>query len=109
MIAMTAKDKLDDSGELTVLRQAAAGNAAAWTKLLEPHRARLRHMIELRMDRRLKGRLDASDVLQDAMFEAFRVLPSYLENRRLPFFLWMRWLAGMKLQALHRKHLGGAG
>ena len=24
----------------------------------------------------------------------------------MPFFLWLRWLAGMKLNALHRKHLG---
>ncbi len=89
-----------------MLREAAAGNADAWTKLLEPHRARLRRIIELRLDRRLKGRLDASDVLQEAMFEAFQVLPGYLEDRQLPFFLWIRWLAAMKLQSLHRKHLG---
>jgi RNA polymerase sigma-70 factor (ECF subfamily) len=63
-------------------------------------------MVALRLDRRLQGRIDPSDVLQEASLEAARALPRYLERQELPFYLWLRWLTGMTLQALHRKHLG---
>lgn len=36
----------------------------------ERHRARLRGMICLRLDRRLQGRIDPSDVLQETFIEA---------------------------------------
>ena len=52
------------------------------------------------------GRIDPSDVLQEASLEAARALPRYLERPELPFYLWLRWLTGMTLHALHRKHLG---
>jgi RNA polymerase sigma-70 factor (ECF subfamily) len=63
-------------------------------------------MIALRLDRRLVGRLDPSDVLQEAYFQAVAALPAYLERPALPFFLWLRWLTGRTLQAMHRRHLG---
>jgi RNA polymerase sigma-70 factor (ECF subfamily) len=93
------------SSEWIRLRRAAAGDTAAWSELIERHRPRLRKMIALRMDRRIRGRVDASDVLQEASIEALRTLPSYLERPEFPFFIWMRWLTGMTLQGLHRKHL----
>jgi RNA polymerase sigma-70 factor (ECF subfamily) len=98
----------DDDGDTEIcrLRRAEAGDNAAWAELLAPHRECLKRMIALRLDRRVKGRIDASDVLQDAIIEALRTLPDYLAHHRLPFFLWMRWLAGRTLQAVHRKHLG---
>jgi RNA polymerase sigma-70 factor (ECF subfamily) len=70
------------------------------------HRDRLRRMVQLRMDRRLQGRLDPSDVLQESYLEFARCLAQYLQNPELPFFLWLRCLTGRKLQALHRHHLG---
>ncbi len=63
-------------------------------------------MIALRLDRRLQGRLDVSDVLQEVAIEAIRGLPRYLDRPEMPFFLWMRWLCGTTLQVIHRKHLG---
>jgi DNA-directed RNA polymerase specialized sigma24 family protein len=36
------------------------------------HRERLRRKIRLRLDRRLRGRTDSSDVLQNAYLEVFR-------------------------------------
>lgn len=90
----------------TKLQRAAEGDASAWGELLRPHRDRLRRMIALRLDRRLKGRLDPSDVLQEVAIVAIRALPGYLERSEMPFFLWMRWLCGATLQAIHRKHLG---
>jgi RNA polymerase sigma-70 factor (ECF subfamily) len=63
-------------------------------------------MVQLRMDRRLQGRLDPSDVLQEAYLEFSRSLADYLRNPDVPFFVWLRFITGRKLQALHRKHLG---
>jgi RNA polymerase sigma-70 factor (ECF subfamily) len=74
--------------------------------MLAPHRERLRRMVALRLDHRLKGRIDPSDVLQDAFLQAAQGLPKYLEQPERPFFLWLRWLTGMSLQMLHRRHLG---
>jgi RNA polymerase sigma-70 factor (ECF subfamily) len=63
-------------------------------------------MVTLRLDVRLRGRIDPSDVIQEATIQAARGLPAYLERPDLPFFLWLRWLTGMTLQGIHRRHLG---
>jgi RNA polymerase sigma-70 factor, ECF subfamily len=62
----------------------------------------------LRLDRRLRGRVDPSDVLQEACLDAARRLPEYRKNPTMPFFLWLRFLAGQRLVDEHRKHLGAA-
>jgi RNA polymerase sigma-70 factor (ECF subfamily) len=74
--------------------------------LLERHRPRLRRMIALRLDQRLQGRIDASDVIQEAYLEASTRLEDYLRRPEMPFFLWLRFLTGQKLMELHRHHLG---
>ena len=94
-----------DQSEAARIRQAAAGDPQAWAALLDEHRARLRRMVALRLDRRLQGRIDPSDVIQEAYLEASAGLTQYVERAEMPFFLWLRWLTAMKLNALHRKHL----
>jgi RNA polymerase sigma-70 factor (ECF subfamily) len=89
-----------------LLRQAAAGDQTVWGELLEQHRPRLRRMVELRLDPRLQGRLDASDVIQEAYLTASAQLAGYLEQPNIPFALWLRLVTGQKLMALHRHHLG---
>jgi RNA polymerase sigma-70 factor (ECF subfamily) len=97
----------DESDELRqLLRRAGEADGAALGALFDRHRDRLRRMVQVRMDRRLQGRLDASDVLQEAYLEASRCLADYLRNPAMPFFLWLRVLTGRKLLALHRHHLG---
>jgi len=44
-----------------------AGDPAAAAELFGAYRDRLRKMVRLRLDRRLQGRLDPSDVLQEAV------------------------------------------
>ena len=95
-----------DSEDL--LRRAAAGAGAAPAVLWERHRARLRQMVRLRLDRRLQGRLDPSDVLQDAYLDFSRRLPEYARERSMPAYLWMRLVAGQRLMQIHRQHLGVA-
>jgi len=94
----------DETDQL--LRQVAQGSPQEWGALLERHRVRLRRMVALRLDRRLQGRVDASDVIQEAFLEASVRLPDYLREPSMPFFLWLRFLTGQKLLELHRHHLG---
>jgi RNA polymerase sigma-70 factor, ECF subfamily len=89
-----------------VLEQAAQGDARVFGALLSRHRPRLRRMIALRLDRRLQGRIDPSDVIQEAYLEASARLAEYLRNPSMPFFLWLRFLTGQKLVTLHRHHMG---
>jgi RNA polymerase sigma-70 factor (ECF subfamily) len=68
-------------------------------------RERLRRMVQLRLDRRLQGRVDPSDVLQDAFLDVTRRAPEYLANPSMPPYLWLRFLTEQRLVALHRHHL----
>jgi RNA polymerase sigma-70 factor (ECF subfamily) len=89
-----------------LLARAAAGDAAALAELFSRYRRRLKQMVRLRLNRRLQGRVDDSDILQEAYLEASRRLPDYLARRPLPFFLWLRHITGEKLIDAHRHHLG---
>lgn len=47
-----------------------AGDAVAVDLLLAHFRPRLRNLVSLRLDSRLAGRVDASDVVQDVLVKA---------------------------------------
>lgn len=89
-----------------LLARAAAGDETALTQLFTRYRKRLKQMVRLRLNRRLQGRIDDSDILQEAYLEAAKRLPEYLAKKPLPFFLWLRRLTGEKLIDAHRRHLG---
>jgi RNA polymerase sigma-70 factor (ECF subfamily) len=63
-------------------------------------------MVELRLDRRLQARIDASDVIQEAYVEVVTRLDEYLGAPSYPLFLWLRLIVGERLLKLHRHHLG---
>ncbi len=92
-----------DTGEL--LEQVRQGNTAARDALLARHRSRLRKMVAWRLDRRLGGRVDPSDVVQEVLDEATRKLKRYLREQPLPFLPWLRQLAWEHLVTLHRRHV----
>src|SRR5262245_41752980 len=96
----------DSEETIRLLRQAAQGDGAGLGELLGRHRERLRRLVALRLDPRVSGRLDASDVLQDVCLEATNRLPEYLHDPAMPFFLWLRLPAGPKVSYRHRLHLG---
>ncbi len=100
-------DPASDPSDL--LRRAGAGDTAALGELLEAHRKRLRRMVRLRLDPRLQGRVDPSDVLQEAFLQAAQRLAQYLREPKMPFFLWLRFLTGQKLLEVRRRHLGVEG
>jgi RNA polymerase sigma-70 factor (ECF subfamily) len=87
-----------------LLARAEQGNADAMNRLLERHRAALRRVVDVRLDRKLSRRVDASDIVQDVLWEANRRLADYLADPKLPFRLWLRQLAKDRLIEMHRQH-----
>ena len=63
-------------------------------------------MVHLRLSRRLAGRVDDSDVLQESYLEVANRLGEYVSAPRVPFFLWLRSMTALKLAEVHRRHLG---
>jgi RNA polymerase sigma-70 factor (ECF subfamily) len=98
---MTAPSEPDD-----LVRRAEAGDSSALAELFERHRERLRLMVRMRLDRRLQGRVDPSDVLQKAQLDVLRRAQEYASNPNMPPFLWLRFLTEQRLLAMHRQHLG---
>jgi RNA polymerase sigma-70 factor (ECF subfamily) len=96
-----------DSSEVSdLLERAAAGDAEALRQLFSRYRDRLKRMVHLRLNRRLQGRVDDSDVIQEAYLEISKKLSDYAQAPELPLFLWLRHMTGLKLAEVHRRHLG---
>ena len=97
----------NDSAETIRLReQARAGDTKALNALFARHRSRLRRMVEIRLDRRLQGRIDPSDVIQEAFVEVVTRLHECVNEPSYPLFLWLRLIVGERLLKLHRHHVG---
>ena len=83
-----------------------AGDPAAAGELFAACRDRLKRMVRLRLDRRLQGRLDASDVLQEAFIDVQKKAPDFAAKPDMPAYLWLRLVTAERLLILHRHHLG---
>jgi RNA polymerase sigma-70 factor (ECF subfamily) len=95
-----------DSAETQrLLRRIHAGDRQAFEKLFARHRPYLRQVVDLRLDPKVRARVDPSDVVQETHLEAFRRLPDYLERRPMPLRLWLRKTAYERLLMLQRHHL----
>jgi RNA polymerase sigma-70 factor (ECF subfamily) len=90
-----------------IIERARSGDAIAFEELFRRHRGKLKNMIALRMDRRIAGRLDASDLLQETHMEAFKRLPQYMNQKeRMSFYAWLYWIAHEKVLGANRRHVG---
>lgn len=92
-----------DTDEL--LARAGVGNAAIVAQLFSRHRPRLRRMLLSRMDPRMTARVDPSDIIQETLLEAHQRLPTYLDERPIPFYPWLRQIAWNRLLDFHRRHI----
>ena len=97
---------MDDPTDIAsgLLQQAKSGDLSAVGRLFDQHRARLRRIIEIRLDPRLEARIDPSDVLQEAYVDLHNRIHEFMDGD-LPFFLWVRLKIGHRLTDLHRFHL----
>lgn len=88
-----------------LLKSAAAGDRQAFDQLFQLHRQSLRRLVALRMDGRLRQRLDLSDVVQETQLIAYRRFSDFLKRRPMPFRLWLRRTAQQQVCDAQRMHL----
>ena len=81
------------------------GDEEALGELFAVHRDRLWRMVHFRLDRRVCGRVDADDVLQEAYLDAAQRVRHYLNNDSLSFFVWLRQIVVQTMIDIHRQHL----
>jgi len=88
-----------------VLIQAAkAGDPDAVNRLLDRHRAGIRRLVEMRLDRKVQRRVDVSDVVQDVLVDASGRLDKYLDDPVMAFHLWLRQIAWDHIIDTYRRH-----
>lgn len=94
----------DRAGDL--LQRLQDGDESALGELFAIHRDRLWRMVNFRLDRRMAGRVDADDVLQEAYLDAAKRIPHFVRNPSMSFFVWLRQIVMQTMIDLHRQHLG---
>ncbi|MCE9606416.1 MAG: sigma-70 family RNA polymerase sigma factor [Planctomycetia bacterium] len=67
---------------------------------------RLARMVQFRLDPRLRGRVDAEDVLQEAYVDAARRIDAFRTSQPMTGFVWLRLIVGQTLIDFHRRHIG---
>lgn len=82
------------------------GDREALKSLFVSYRSRLHALVQLRIDARLRSRIDPSDVLQEAFLDVTRRAEEYFAAPNVPPFIWLRSLTINRMQSLHRTHLG---
>lgn len=91
-----------------LVRRAGHGDASATHELLDRYRGRLAQMVETRLDPRVRGRIDPSDVVQETLVAASQKLAQYAAEKPLPFYPWLRQIAWEKLVHQYDLHLRAA-
>jgi RNA polymerase sigma-70 factor (ECF subfamily) len=97
-------DIVEESGGLA--ERLKRGDVEALAVLFSQHRERLWRMVGFRMDRRLLGRVDPDDVLQEAYLAAAQRIDRYGDDSSLSPFVWLRMVLMQTLIDIHRHHLG---
>jgi RNA polymerase sigma-70 factor (ECF subfamily) len=96
---------MDESSDTTPeCRRLLEGGTDALAGLFSEYRPRLERMVEFRLDPRLRGRVEAADVLQEAYIEMARRLSDYTSDPVVSFFVWARQLTYQALIGIHRRH-----
>ena len=89
-----------------LLARLKSGDEQALGELFSLHRERLWRMVNFRLDRRLYGRVDADDILQEAFIDAAQRIRHFTADGPISFFVWLRMIVGQTLIDVHRRHLG---
>ncbi|MBI1314478.1 sigma-70 family RNA polymerase sigma factor [bacterium] len=92
-----------DPEEVSLL---SSGDSDQIAEVFSRYEDRLQRMIRFRLDRRLYGRVDSADVLQEVWLDASKRVSEYVANPTVPFFIWLRQIAWQTIIDLHRRHLG---
>jgi RNA polymerase sigma-70 factor, ECF subfamily len=78
---------------------------AALGQLWEQHRNRLLAMLERRIDVRLRQRVDAEEVLNEAFLDAAREWPIYQQGSPMQPYAWLYQITYDRLIEVYRRHV----
>jgi RNA polymerase sigma-70 factor (ECF subfamily) len=62
-------------------------------------------MVRCRLNQGVARRVDASDIVQDALLTASRRLAEYLQSPKIPFHAWIRQITKDRLADVYRREL----
>lgn len=91
-------------GPIELMAKARAGEAEALGELCALYRNYLRMVVRTGLGPRLRGRVELSDVVQEALVEVVRQFPQFTGQSEAALVGWLRRLVGQKLADLGRYH-----
>lgn len=84
----------------------ARGDREALAELFDQNHERLLRLVSFRLNRRLLGRVDPDDVLQEAYLAASQRIAHYAVDLPVSSYIWIRAIVMQTLTDVHRHHLG---
>jgi len=94
---------------LVLLEQARAGDRAAAGQLLEHYSAYLTLLARVQIGRRLQGKADAGDIVQETFLEAHRQIGRFRGTSEAELLAWLRRILAGQIALLLRRYLGTKG
>lgn len=90
----------------TLIGLARAGDDRALGQILARHRALLRLLARVEIGRRLQGKIDASDIVQETWLEAHRGFPRFAGSEEAQFVGWLKGILAHVLANTARRYFG---
>ena len=104
---MSSETISSDPGQLIEL--AKEDSTKALGRLLELYRNYLSLLARVQIGRRLQGKIDAADVVQETFLEAHRNFSNFRGRTEAEFVAWLRQILAARLSNLVRHYLGTKG
>ncbi len=98
---------MNDPGQL--IQEAKKGGDAVLGSLLELYRNYLRLLARIEIGRRLQGKLDASDLVQETFLEAHRHFARFQGTEEPQFVSWLRQILAARVANQVRHYFGTQG
>ncbi|SRR5581483_8881792 len=92
-----------------LLQEARGGDAATLGRLLELYRRYLALLARVQIGQRLRGKVDASDLVQETFLEAHRNFARFRGSSEPELVRWLRQILAANLADLLRRYLGTQG
>ena len=88
------------------MEQARAGKTAELGQLLEPYRQYLKLLARVQIGKRVQGKADESDLVQETFLDAHRNIGTFRGDTEAQLVEWLRTILAAKLADLLRRYLG---
>ena len=98
------RDLDDPAGLDAIALRARQGDQEALGELFESYRSRLARIARFRLDPRLSGRVDESDILQETYLRAAKRLTEFRDKSTMSPLVWLRLLLQQQLLDTHRHY-----